>query len=85
MPEFPVKFLAIYAMVCMVLSALYIVRHFDAIRRKTAIPGHVRPESVYPVFMAGVIYLVLTSPVWVPLTAYQVVVMVIREIRKIEV
>ena len=85
MPEFFVKFLAIYALVCMVLSALYIMRHFDTICRKTTIPEHMRSESVYPIFMAGVVYMVLTSPVWVPLTAYQVVVMVIREIRKIEV
>jgi hypothetical protein len=52
---------AVYVLVCIIVTAAFIMRNFDEIRKRVLLS-----ETRYGIFMAGVVFVIMTSPVWVP-------------------
>ena len=52
---------AVYVLACIVLTAAFIMWNFDEIRK-----GVLWSETRYGLFMAGVVFVMMTSPIWVP-------------------
>ena len=57
---FALQCLAIYALVCMVHTAIVMFQNFNEVKAK------IPPETRYGVFIPGVIFVILTSPFWIP-------------------
>ena len=55
------KILAVYWLVCMAVATFSIVKNFDELKRDMSWKC-----CSYVLFMAGVVYVVLTSPFWIP-------------------
>jgi hypothetical protein len=51
----------VYALVCIVWTAAVIMQNFDEIRKQV-----LWSETRYGLFVAGVVFVMMTSPIWVP-------------------